>query len=615
MIRIFALLLIVLSFFPGAVHCQLHSPDPYEIFHKHYEAIGGLAKLKKVKTSYSSGLTSYDGLQGRFTAWEKKPLQYRVQEDYKVIKQVSGDDGSFSWLQDTNGRVQVFKDEETLKRRQVEARFARYEHLDRNSSFFTLYYDGRKLVGDRQCHVVRLENSINHDVSRYYFDATTFLLVKQVVSQPDVEFHTTYSDHRPIAGFILPFQEDTQIWPRDKTTSTTLEVYRPNVEVRDELFAIPAQGKDDFQFLHGSNEETITFKYIENSIYLPVEINGEEKLWLLDSGASGTIIDAGYARELGLDVQGKIKGFGFGDTFNLAIVTLPPYKLGALLFKSQTIFAYKDLAATSYEPEIAGILGYDFLSRLISKIDFSKKRITFYDPAFFSYKGDGVVIDAPLKYNTFGIPVILDGRPAGEWGLDLGAAGSSLFYQFAQANGYADKPGVFSVSTGLSSAYIEKTVQFDRIDICGFILKKPLLSIPLSTGKGADAMGERSGNLGNSIWQHFILFLDYDHQQIILERGRDFAKKFPEDKSGMVIGLGEDLLPMVSYVAPGTPAESAGFLAGDSILMINGLPVAQYGGVVPIKKLLRGTSGTDHLFQLQRGSEIIERTVRLHELF
>ncbi len=613
--KIAFLLLLADIFLPVAALCQDSLVDPYDIFQKHYQASGGLAKLKKVHTSYSSGLTSYDGLQGRFTAWEKKPLQYRLQEDYQLLEQVSGDDGSFSWLQDTNGRVQIFKDDETIKRRQVQARLARFEHLDRNSTFLSLHYDGKKSAGEYQCHVVRLENTINRDISWFYFDATTYLQVKAIVKQPDIELHTTYSDHRQVAGFIIPFQEDTKILPRDKTTSTTLEEYRPNVEVRDDLFAVPTQVSDDFQFLHGGSEEIINFRYIENSIYLPVEINGKIRLWILDSGASSSIIDGSYARELGLDVQGQIKGFGFGDTFDLAIASVPSYKLGSLLFKSQKVFVYEGLAATSYEPQIVGILGYDFLSRLISKIDFSKGQITFYDPASFSYKGDGVTFAAPLKYNTFSIPVTLDGHSAGLWGLDLGAMSSSLFYKFAQKNGYGDKAGVFSVSRGLSSAYLEKTIQVKTIDVHGFTIAKSLVGVPLAPGKGTNAMGERSGNLGNSFWQHFTLFLDYDRQQVTLEKGGDFTKIFPEDKSGMLIGLADDFVPMVSYVSPGTPAELAGFLAGDRIVKINGLAVAQYGGVVPIKKLLRGEGGTVYVFQLQRGGKIVERTLKLGELF
>ncbi|MCK5545652.1 MAG: hypothetical protein KAI35_10565, partial [Desulfobulbaceae bacterium] len=85
--------------------------DPYVIFQKHYDAIGGLQRLKAIKTFYCEGTTIYDGLEGRFKEWGKRSLKYRLEEDYSVITQVSGDNGKFSWLRDTNGKILIQRDE------------------------------------------------------------------------------------------------------------------------------------------------------------------------------------------------------------------------------------------------------------------------------------------------------------------------------------------------------------------------------------------------------------------------------------------------------------------------------------------------------------------------
>lgn len=589
--------------------------DPYTIFLRHYEVIGGLQRLKAVRSSHSRGEIRYDGLHGVFAAWEKRPMRSRLQEDYGVFRQVSGDDGHFAWFQDANNRVLIHKDEETVKRRLVQARLENFEHLQRDSPFFSLHYQGVVKVDTADCYLVRLENRINDDISWFYFNTSSFLLEKQVIKQPDVEFHTVYGDYRPVAGLVIAFHEDTRIEPRGKRIVSTLQEYIPNIRLADELFAIPPQGPTEVSFPPGNKGVSMPFTYIENSIYLPVTINGETRLWILDSGASTSIIDGEYARQLGLVPQGEINGFGFGDTFKLAVVTLPPYQVGQLCFKAQKIFIYNGLTAQSYEPTIAGLLGYDFLSRLVTRIDYAKGLISFFNPATFVYHGTGVVVDAPLKYNSFSLPVRLDNRYKGRWGLDLGADDSSLFYQFAQAKGYGDRGGVLTAARGLGGAYIEKKIRVAAIDLAGFVIANPLLSVPLESGRGTHAVGSLLGNIGNSLLQHFTIILDYKRQQVILEKGGDFATTFPEDGSGLVLGLTAGDEPMVSYVAPDTPAAFAGLRAGDRLLQVNDVPVRRYGGIVPIKKLLRGRPGTVLHLQVQRGERIMNCILTLAELW
>ena len=225
------------------------------------------------------------------------------------------------------------------------------------------------------------------------------------------------------------------------------------------------------------------------------------------------------AKQLNLTIRGNIKGYGFGDLFELAFADIPAYRVGDIVFNSQTFFVVKDLTSRSYEPETAGILGYDFLSRFIVEIDYDNQLTTFYDPAEYNYSGDGVVIDAPLKYRTFTIPMTLDKQYKGKWSIDLGAHTSSVHYPFALQNNLLKRKGTETVSQGISGINYEETVQFDCLTIAGFQLDRPLITIPLERGKGATALGEIAGNLGNSTLRHFHLVLNYPEQKIIVSKG------------------------------------------------------------------------------------------------
>jgi len=372
--------------------------DPYRLFRDHYEAMGGLERLKKIRTTYAEGRTRYDGLEGTFQSWSKRPLRYRLDEDFGIIRQSEGDDGQISWRLDTNGQVEKLRDAETLNRRRISEQLENFAHLDPASPSFQLSHEGRMELDGIACHVVRMSNSINSDVSRFFFAIDSLRIIQTIDRQPDIEVHTRYDDYRRVDGLWFPFHQDTRILPRDKRKELFITRQRIDPEVDPARFAVPSPTTGKVHFPEKERAENIPFSFIENLIYLPVTIGNDTRLWILDSGASMSIIDADYAARLGLKPQGSIGGFGFGELFELAFAKLPPVRVGALGRPEQTIHAYQGLSANSYEPVRIGALGYDFLSRFVTRIDYARQTVSFYRPEKFRYQGPGMVIDAPLKY-------------------------------------------------------------------------------------------------------------------------------------------------------------------------------------------------------------------------
>ena len=90
--------------------------NPYEILRKHYDAIGGLDNLQSERTTYYEGSISIvgTGLEGTAKMWTAYPLRQRQETDLTIIKQVTGDNGEFSWMVDANGKLIIQKDEQTL---------------------------------------------------------------------------------------------------------------------------------------------------------------------------------------------------------------------------------------------------------------------------------------------------------------------------------------------------------------------------------------------------------------------------------------------------------------------------------------------------------------------
>ena len=176
-----------------------------------------------------------------------------------------------------------------------------------------------------------------------------------------------------------------------------------------------------------------------------------------------------------------------------------------------------------------------------------------------------------LMGNTFSLPVTVDGTYSGTWSLDLGAGGVSFHYPFAEEHGFLDLKGIDGLGFGAGGESGKRTVEFEAIEWAGFTIEKPLIEIPLQMGEGAFRRRELIGNLGNSLFRHFVLYLDYKRQQVIIEKGSNFDHIFPRDKSGVQIVLNEDEDIEVVFVAPDTPAAKSGLQKGDIIESINGI--------------------------------------------
>ena len=593
--------------------------DPYVILEKHFGAIGGLENLMAIRTMYKEGTIVVEGagLEGTFRQWGERPLRLRQETDLKVVSLVSGDNGEISWQVDANGKVLIKRDENTIKEREVRKLMEEYEYVNPESENFSLTFMGVEKVDGKDCYVVKITNTINPDIHINFYDKSTFYLAKTKIIKPNSEEHVTYSDFRAVSGMTLPFKERVKALPTGEIITAKYAKYEFNIEFDQMLFEPPAEDVEDFVFLEGESAEDVPVEFIENHIYLPVNLLGKERLWVLDCGASVNVIDSSFAAELGLEFEGPMKGQGASGVVDFYFVTLPAYTVGSIQFQEQKVLAlsFREMFHEALGLDVIGILGYDFLSRFVTKIDYAKQTLSFYHPSKFEYQGNGKVIDSPIEDNMFSLPLTVDGQYSGRLRLDIGAPDIDFHYPYAKAHDLLDREGV-DVIVGDAAGWTKARIsRFQTVEIDDFVLRDPLIGMPLREGTGSFAEESMIGNVGNSFLRNFVLYMDYSNQKVILEKGADYGREFQRGKSGLQYLYNKDDDIEVRFVSPGTPADDAGFKEGDIIKSINGIEVQYLDGIIALRKLMREEAGTTYMIGILREGKPYEKQLTLRDLF
>jgi predicted aspartyl protease len=457
-----------------------------------------------------------------------------------------------------------------------------------------------------------------------YIDRETYLLSMMEIETLTGTVEQKFTDYRDTGGVMMPWRTVTT----QKAVGQTLEVTTTDVELNGEVdpavFLPPGGLVEDFSITSGADSASIEFFYVNRHIYLPVrlESGGPERLFLLDSGAGMTMIDEKLSTAMGLEIGGTIPGAGAGGMTDFSMTRIPRFRTGDIEFEEQTAIIYpvSELTGRYSGIETGGILGYDFLSRFVTRIDYEKSRITFFRPGS-QPAGGGDTIQAPLVHKIFSVTAVI-GDEEGELGdevgqgfeglflLDTGANSSVLQKSFTDAFGLLEgRKTVEIVVAGAGGEDRAAVARFGSLRIGNTVIRGPVLTVPLG-GKGIGAFEGIAGVVGNDILERFTVWLDYANQIAVLEPNSSSEEPVWPDLSGIQLALDDDGAIAVRLVIPDSPASKAGMLAGDVLLRAGGVDATE-DSIAEILSLLRGGGGHTVELEFMRDGEKRSATLDL----
>lgn len=334
---------------------------------------------------------------------------------------------------------------------------------------------------------------------------------------------------------------------------------------------------------------TIPFELISRHIVLQVNVNNSRPLsFILDTGDKVAVIDADRAKELGLNLQGQIRVGGAGsELLTGSFVRGSKWTIPALEGFDQPVTLALPLGrlAARLGHDFDGLIGSDFIKQFVVEIDYQARQIKLHDKEKFSYSGSGQSI--PIQLNSQGHPFIdaeitpVGADPIkGKFVLDIGSGGALALYSPLVTKYRLLSSDLKTIKAiGAGGAGGQTTGQIGRVaelKIGNFRIARPI-TLFSQDKSGAFASTEIAGNIGEQIASKFKVFLDYNHERVILEPNATFARPFDRAHGGLaLVTEGKDYTTFrITDVLENSPASEAGLQKNDIITAINGKPAAE----------------------------------------
>jgi predicted aspartyl protease len=330
---------------------------------------------------------------------------------------------------------------------------------------------------------------------------------------------TTYDDVRDDQGRVFAHRWHVDNAIAKTTSDSRVTEYAPG-PVGDAELERPASRRALVTFPDGVSSVDLPADFAEH-VYVPVRIGGTDVEFVLDSGASGIVVDANVARRANLKTYGE-HGHVVAGRATYARAVAPELRAGSLAMHDVMVGVIPLGWTGRRGGRIGGLLGFDFLAQLGVTIDYEHRRVTVVPGSAYAVPAapDTIALDARFGR---GIPLVtatFDGAVAERIGLDTGASGSFLLFDyFTRRNPSAlpegpttgfDGPGA---QTGVGGAFSTSIVLAGTIELGRFALPAVL---------GARVTSERSyaqdidGVIGDKVLRWFTVGFDYAHERVYL---------------------------------------------------------------------------------------------------
>ncbi|MDQ1163036.1 hypothetical protein QE422_003404 [Chryseobacterium sp. SORGH_AS 447] len=298
--------------------------------------------------------------------------------------------------------------------------------------------------------------------------------------------------------------------------------------------------------IEDAEKTVIPFKLIANLIFIPVNINGADLTFMLDTGVAETSIFSLENQELTLQNVEKIRFSGLGGTASIDGFRSDHNvaRIGKdFVNRSMTVYIIteQDFNISSHIGiPVNGIIGYHFFKDHPLVIDYSTKKITIYnDENVFrkrirKFEEISISIEKNKPYLFADVEMTKERKPS-KLLIDLGNSDAIWLFPALIKDFVYNRPNIDDyLGRGFNGDVYGKRSRIHHLYLGSFTFEKPLTAMPDEFSiQHVNMVENRKGSVGGDIMRRFTVAFDYKNQKLYVKKNRNFNDPFHFNMSGL----------------------------------------------------------------------------------
>ena len=336
-----------------------------------------------------------------------------------------------------------------------------------------------------------------------------------------------------------------------------------------------AESPQDVRIVAGS-ESVVPVSVEVGEVVVDVMIDGRGPFpMMFDTGADDAITpETAAVLKLNTESSGTLRDSA-GAAVPITFTHVVSLRLGNAEMTDQRFAVVplpRYLTNRGSRPALAGLIGYNLLSRFAVRLDYDKKTLTVSSGRDFQYKGKGERVPLTVKDRAPVVPAAADGIP-GTFVVDTGSIGAlTLQREFVEDHGLEGRhPSALRIKAiGAAGPFEAIMTRLDSFDIAGDRIERPATRYPSIRGQGLP-LKDVDGSMGYEILRQFVTTFDYRRGDLWFERSDAYGARTGQAGAGFQAAKIEGAGFGVTTVLPNTAAATAGLRVGDLITEVDSL--------------------------------------------
>ncbi|MDX1542646.1 MAG: retropepsin-like aspartic protease, partial [Christiangramia sp.] len=298
--------------------------------------------------------------------------------------------------------------------------------------------------------------------------------------------------------------------------------------------------QNDFVIENDKGKFKQKFDLVNDLVIVPVEVNGRELSFLLDTGVSSSIIfslSSEDSTNLNNPLTVYLKGMGVGKPLRALKSSHNVLKVGDAVSKDHSIYIIEgEIFNISNRLGVAlnGILGYDFFKDFVIEFNYKRKFMKVFNKDEYEYSQCRRCVDLPLNFYLnkpyVEASVSIEGGPKQSVDLLLDSGSGDALWLFIDEEKGIHLPGKSFedfLGFGISGSVYGYRSRIHTFSLDKYDMEDITVSYPDSLSlEAVSSFQERDGSMGAQVLKRFHSVIDYSGKNLRLRPNNYFHDPF-----------------------------------------------------------------------------------------